>query len=267
MLTISPITSYNTSNIKNTNRVFSKNISYTPSFGAAEIEDENYSSPVGQFLLRIKVRKDANKLIEKADDIYRLSQIDQQSAQNIVDGKVKSIINELKAPTGKIVQKNGKNYYVESKNGKLSNVTSFSSYGGDCVVEQVSVYNDDSTRDVFITDSNNEVIFIRKGVKQIGPNSYLEERAISCSNGQIELYYDNASRVNDGVAKAKSETKHNLCKFENGLLVGFAPKATYTGNDLYYDKYYFFDNDNLKKYMQNVPVQRGVMCPEIELDF
>lgn len=267
MLTISPITSYSTSNIKNTNKVFSNHVSYIPSFGAAELDDENYSSSVGEFLLRIKVRKEANKFIDKADDIYRLSQIELQSAQSIVDGKVKRILNEIKSPTGKIVQKNGKNYYVESKNGKLSTVTSFSSCGGDCVIEQVNVYNDDSTRDVLITDSNNEVIFIRKGVKQIGPKSYLEEKGISYSNGQVKLYYDNATRVNDGVLKAKSETKHNLCKFEDGLLVGFAPKATYTGNDLHYDKFYFFEEDNLKKYMQNVSVDRGVMCPEIELDF
>lgn len=262
MLTISPITLYKQSTIQSANKV-----SYSPSFGILEPEEDNYSSPISEFLLRIKVRKDANKLIDKADDIYRLAQIEQQRAQNIVDGKVKCIVNELKSPTGKIIQKNGKNYYVESRNGKLSNVTSFSSYGGDCVIEQVNVYNDDSTRDVFITDSNNEVIFIRKGVKQIGPKSYLEEKAMSYSNGQIKLYYDNASRVNDGVAKAKSETKHNLYKFEDGLLVGFAPKATYTGNDLHYDKYYFFEDDNLKKYMQNVTVDRGVMCPEIELDF
>ena len=121
---------------------------------------------------------------------------------------------------------------------------------------------------IIITNDKNDVRLIRKGVKQIAPQSYLEDKIYAYTKGGIlKFYYDNASKVNDGVAKSKSEKKHNVHRFDNGQLSYYIPLATYAGKELHYDKKYIYKDGKIKTYMVDVDVIRGEDKPRKRYDF
>ena len=215
----------------------------------------------------MKAKVNSSQILKDSDDVKKKAFIDYRRATSILDGKVKRIGISLLSPDEQIRTKDGETYLIETKEGKVKSITSFTKNGINVQVAQIDVYNPDGTKDIIVPNSENEVAMVRKGVKQIAPKSYLEECVYTFKNGVLQTYYENSSRVNDGVAKSKSEIKHNVHKFTNGNLSYFIPQATYAGNDLHYDQKYIFEEGKIKTYMVDVDVIRGEDEPRKRYDF
>lgn len=242
----------------------------TLSFKGNIEEDNDYGieNPFSDFFAKMKAKADSKQILERAKDVKKSSILEFRHAKSILDSEEKWISGKHLSNKDITTLPNGKQSYDLYIQGVLKRTTYFTQEGRNVLIEQIDVYNPDGTKDIIIADENNEVKMIRKGVKQIGPKSYLEDAIFAYKkNGIIHFYYENASKVNDGVAKDKSETKHNVLRFEGGQLSYFIPKATYVGNELHYDKKYIFEDGKIKTYMVDVDVLRGEDEPKKRYDF
>lgn len=229
--------------------------------------DENLDNPISDFFIKMKAKADSVQILKDSNDVKKKAFIDYRHASSILDGKIKRIASSLLSPDEQIRTKDGNTYLLETKQGKVKSVTSYTKNGINIQVTQIDVINSDGTKDIIVPNSENQVVMLRKGVKQIAPKSYLEECVYTFKNGILQNYYENSSKINDGVAKSKSETKHNIHNFKNGRLSYFIPKATYVGTDLHYDKKYIYENNKIKTYMIDVDVIRGEDEPRKRYDF
>ncbi|MBQ8887758.1 MAG: hypothetical protein IJY61_08670 [Candidatus Gastranaerophilales bacterium] len=271
MINISQISSTNIARTYNNSSKYSYPVkdTITLSFkGKEEIDfDDEIDSPILDFFVKMKAKTDSKDIKKNADDIKKEALLEYRHSSSILSGKIKRILTAMLSPDEKIISKEGKSYLVEGQQKGLKSATTFVRNGRDIQIEHLDIFNPDSTKDVVIPNRENEVSFIRKGFKQIAPKSYLEQKTFTYKSGVLQTYYDNASRVNDGVSKSKTETKNNVYNFKNGQLVSFVPTATYSGNELHYDKKYIFENGKIKTYMIDVDVIRGEDEPRKRYDF
>lgn len=240
------------------------------SFKGIDDFDETYEmkNPLLDFIEKINAKAKAKQIFKNSQNIKKESILEYRRAKSIVDGEEKWIRGGRLRKQDIIGTGSGKSLYKSYFQGQLRRVTHFSRQGKDVSIEQVDIHNPDGTKDIIITNDKNDVRLIRKGVKQIAPQSYLEDKIYAFTKGGIlKFYYDNASKVNDGVASSKSETKHNLHRFDNGQLSYYVPLATYVGKELHYDKKYIYQDGKIRTYMVDVDVIRGEDEPKKRFDF
>lgn len=274
MLTISKFSSTNIAQTNNLtqNYKYSQPIkdTFSLSFKGIDDFDEPYKmkNPLLDFIEKINAIVESKQIFKDSKNIKKASILEYRRAKSIVDGEEKWI-SSGRLPKEDIIETGaGKNLYKSYFQGQLRRVTHFSQQGKDVSIEQVDIHNPDGTKDIIITNDKNDVRLIRKGVKQIAPQSYLEDKIYAYTKGGIlKFYYDNASKVNDGVAKSKSEKKHNVHRFDNGQLSYYIPLATYAGKELHYDKKYIYKDGKIKTYMVDVDVIRGEDKPRKRYDF
>lgn len=233
-----------------------------------DFDDDEMSLPVMDFVVKMKAKSDSKQIVKNTKEIKKASSSEYKRAMSVIATEEKKILSGRLSRDNDIERTDGKSLYKSYSYGKLRRVTHFSQEGQKVLINQVDVYNSNGSLDIIVADENNNVKLVRKDVRHIGPKSYLEDKVYTYRNdGTLEFYYDSSSKINDGVAKSKTEKKYNVHKFEHGQLSYFIPVATYSGNDLHYDKKYIFKDGDIKTYMVDVDVVRGEDEPKKRYDF
>ena len=229
--------------------------------------EEDFEPPISDFLLRLKVMKEAPQIMKKSEEIKYHSGIEYGYAKSVLNARLNKISQVLISNPELIVDNGSNKTFSEYEGNNLKRVTTFTNDENGISIKRIDIINQDATKDIVLVGEGNKVIGIRLGYKQIGPKSYLEKSQITYKNGKVVSYCDNSSCINDGVAKSKTKSKQNLYKFDNGLLTMFVPKIDFAGDDSFSKKVYLFSEGKIKKYIGGLSIEGGIKYPKREIVF
>ena len=260
---------YDTSNIRNKKTTETSKDEFVSSSRIYDFaEEEEYNSPILDFFLHLKVKtKDVPLIYKKADEVIQFAKLQQEYGRSLVQTQYNKIEQVLSQSPDLLQDEEKIKTHTEYDCCGTRKVTSFIANSGSIQIKSIEVINRDGKKDVIFIDENNDVLGIRLGIKQIAPQSYLQEAEITYNDSIISSYFDNITCINDGVAKSKIKTKNNLFKFKNGLISLYSPKVECIGKDNYSKKIYSFIEGKIKKYVEEYIVENGEKSYKKKIEF
>lgn len=260
---------YDTSSIRNKKTTETSNDEFVSSSRIYDFEEEEeYISSISDFFLRLKVKtKDVPFIYKKVDEVIQFAKLQQKYGRALIQTQYNKIEQVVSQSPDLLQDEEETKKHTEYDCCGVKKVTSFTTKYGKIQLKSIEVINRDGKKDVIFVDDNNDVSGIRLGIRQIAPQSYLQEAEITYNNSIISSYYDDITCINDGVAKSKIKTKNNLFKFKNGLISLYSPEIEYIGKDSYSKKVYSFMEGKIKKYVEEYSVENGEKSHKREIEF
>lgn len=209
--------------------------------------------PLGvyDYVVYRQAKSDAKKILDSKRDVIRISKIENQRAQSIINSQIKKVQFAIEQTPERIKCRDGKTYMVDSFTGRLSHVTYFKQADDGIKIDRIDVVNSDSTKDVIIADENNKVRNIHKNFRQIAPNSFIEDCGYQFKDGVLKSRNGALSYVNDGNARERVDTRENVYRFSDGQLISFYPKTSCAGKDFSATRIYKFSDEKLVRYAED----------------
>ena len=231
-------------------------------------EEEEYTSPISDFFLRLKIKsKDVPQIYKIADEVTQFARLQQQYGRSLIQTQYNKIEQVVSQTPDLLQDEEETKKHTEYDCCGTQKVTSFTTQNGNIQIKSIEVVNRDGKKDIIFVDENNDVSGVRLGIRQIAPQSYLQDAEITYKNSIISSYFDGITCINDGVVKSKIKTKKNLFKFKDGLISLYSPKVEYIGKDSYSKKVYSFAEGKIKKYVEEYAVENGEKSHKREIKF
>lgn len=236
-----------------------------PSFKGVQPQEP---SGVYDYVVYRQAKSDAKKILSLKKDIVRISKIENQRAQSVIDSQRKKIQLAIQQTPRRIKNKNGKTYMVDSFAGRLSHVTYFQQTEDGIKIDRIDVVNSDLTKDVIIADGNNKVRNIHKNFRQIAPCSFIEDCGYQFEDGVLKASNGALSYVHDGNARERVDVREQVYRFNEGQLTSYSPKTSYAGKDFFASQIYNFQDSKLIGYAEDyTKLEDGFVDAKRQYDF